>query len=231
MKTRILLVAFALLLVTTTSSQAVDLYTLFKAKVSLTVTKVIPGSFDNNFVDKAETKTLANNDLINLALGRPLGTKVTEVLAVAVFSEGPGIIAAPKSKLVVINPDPAVTDAAKILATVANLTSLDYEAATDPKGRTGHGIGGVQIVETTTGQAPANNKFFSTALRGAAQGKGSAGATAGTLNTLSLVSTGLAGPLHVKFATTKQPTPVDFDGLVIKAKFSVSGKPVATATF
>jgi hypothetical protein len=230
MKTLISFLALGLFTLLPHRASAVDDYTLFKATVSLTVTKVIPSDFVNNiFSDVAVSKTLSTADVVNLALGRPLGTKVTSTLAVAVFVEGPGNVATPKTKLVVY--DGTAQGAQKIAATVATLTGLNYEATTPVKAASkGQGIVGVQIVETTTGQDPANNKFFSSTLRGAGMGKAVASASAGLLSSLSLTATGLAGPLHVKFTTATKPVD-EFDGIVVKSKFSVSGKPLDNVSF
>jgi hypothetical protein len=223
MKTLLPAIAGALLLCGSQAPavQPASTYTLFKATVSLTAVRLILGTMANDFIDKQESKTLATNDIINLALGNPLGTKVTTVLMLAVFPEGPGSVPTPKTKLVVYDPAPgAVT---KILATVATVSTLDYEAANGAAGaKKGQGIGGVQIAETTLGDF-ANNKFFATALRGAGQGTSKPDANAGELGAFTFAGTGLAGPIH--FKTTK-PKVIDFDGIVTNAKISVSGKPV-----
>lgn len=227
MKTLVSLIALTLLVHMAPSALAQDTYTLFKAAASLTVTKVIPGDIDTNFNDSAVAKTLGTSDVINLALGRPLGTKVTTMLAVAVVAEGPGMIGTPKTRLVVY--DPAAMGVTRIAATVATLTALDTEATAPVNGaRKGQGISGVQIVETVGGQ---DNKFFSTTLRGAAMGKATANAaTPGGLSAFSVAATGLAGPLHVKF-TTMRGLADEFDGFVIKSKFTAGGKPLDSLTF
>src|SRR5580765_2397215 len=63
-------------------------FLVFPVKISLPIRSIII-HFD---IDEVIKGTLKEKDLVNLALGRPLGSKVdkkTEVLAVALTSEGP----------------------------------------------------------------------------------------------------------------------------------------------
>jgi len=228
MKTFLFFVTGALLAGMMPAVQAADPYTLFQAKASLTVTKT---TFNQEFFTfKASARTFATSDVINLALGRPIGTKVTEVLALAVFVEGPGVVATPKTELIVCQID-KVTKVITRVATVATITDLEYSAVTLPKSASkGQGIGTVQIVETPAGGISANNKFFPTTLRGAAIGKATASTTAGELNAFAVATTGLAGPVKVRFTTTRNATAEDFEGIAIKSAFS-AGRKLGVLTF
>lgn len=224
-----LLFAVALLIVAPGASGA-DRYFIFKAAATIPVNRVIVGME----VDKLVTKTLTSADLINLTLARPLGTKVdakTTVLALAVVVEGPGAVAAPKSKLIVFNPDPAVSGAAKVVATVATLGPIDFEAATLTKAKktTGQGAGDVLIAETTTGQDPVNNKFFNATLAGAAQATAPFPAVAGDIDKFTFALKSLSGPLHILYKEAKAAAApaVDFDGIVVKGMLTAAGKPLA----
>ena len=213
------------------AAQAADTFSLFKAKASLAVSQVIPGAGGDP--DKVVAKTLSANDLINLTMARPLGTKIdanAEALVLAVVIEGPGVVAAPKTKLVVVDPDPAVTGPGKILATLATLANLDFDIITPTGVTKGQGTGSAAIPETTTGVDPVNNKFFASTLTGAAVAKAIPSVTPQQVDGFSIALTRISGPLHFKFTTTKSPTVVDFDGMVLKGTFSTTGKPIAFLT-
>lgn len=221
-------------------ASAAETFVLFKAAATVPVTKVIPGFFDpvsNDFVDEVlVSKTLKGNDLVNLALGRKLGTKVDakkEVLALAVATEGPGTVAAPLTRLVVYNPDPAVlADPDKIKATVLTLSSLHFDAALIAKKQAGQGIGKVTVTETPA-VAPdpvgdsTRNKLFATSLSGSGSASATVSPTDASLTNFTFKLTSLAGPLHFKYTDAKNATPVEIDGIVIKAAFTTTGKPLA----
>jgi hypothetical protein len=208
------------------SASATDRYFIFKAAATITVNRVDVGAT----VDKIVTKTLAGNDLINLTLARPLGSKVdatTAILAVAVVMEGPGTVAAPKSKLVIFNPDPNVVGAAKI-TTVATLSNLDFDLATLTKTSTGQGIAEVNFPETTTGDDPANNKFFATTLNGSGQGTVPKPAVMTNIDGFAFALKSVSGQLHIKYKLASKPAdpPADFDWTVMKGMLKTTVKPI-----
>src|SRR4051794_19044199 len=79
-------------------AQAAGQHGVFKATITIPVARVVIGTD----ADAIVTKTLTSNDVINLALGRPLGTKIDakhEVLAGDItFEDANG--GTPLSKLV-----------------------------------------------------------------------------------------------------------------------------------
>jgi hypothetical protein len=148
------------------------------------------------------------------------------VLAVAV--EGPGVVAAPLTKVLVIDPDPAVTGPAKVLATVFTLSALNFDKVTAGKNVTGQGIGTVSVTETTSGVDPTNNKFFPTTLDGGGVATAPVPTVGQNIDAFKFTLKSLSGPMHVKFTTTKSPTAVDLNGVVVKTMFTVSGKVLAS---
>jgi hypothetical protein len=209
-------------------AHAVDRFFIFKASAAITVNRLQLGGPTTN--DKIVAKTLAGNDLINLTLARPLGTKVDAkkaVLALAVVIEGPGLVPSPKSKLVIYNPDPTVIGAAK-LTTIATLSNLDFDLATLAKSFTGQGVADVNIPATTTGQDPVNNKFFAATLNGSAQATVPKPAVAGNIDAFTFTLRSLSGPLHFLYQlSTKTTDPgFDFDGTVMKGMLKTTGKPI-----
>lgn len=225
-----LLFLFLGLVASASNVSATDRYFIFKASAAITVDHVIVGP--NGADDKVVKKTLAGNDLINLTLARPLGTKVdakVAVLAVAVVIEGPGVVAAPKSKLIIFNPDPNVIGAAKVVATIATLSNLDFDLANLAKGSEGQGVGQANIPETTTGDDPANNKFFAATLEGSGQAKVPEPAAMGNIDGFTFTLKSLNGPLHIKFKLASKPADPasDFaDGIVTKGMLKTNGKPL-----
>src|SRR5262245_55426795 len=75
--------------------------------------------------DTLLTVKLGNNDVINLALGRPLGTKIDKgVILAGAGNFEPHTTSSPSEKLIVF--DPSQNNAAQVVATVGVGTSLTY---------------------------------------------------------------------------------------------------------
>jgi hypothetical protein len=129
------------------AARAAD-FLVFPIKISLSVYRVIVG-FD---LDKVVDTKLKEKDLINLALGRPLGTKIdkkTEVLGAALTSEGPSNT--PLARLIVF--DPTQGGSAGVKALVAAATHLDFDAG---PGGAGQGAITAVVQQTSHGNPVAN---------------------------------------------------------------------------
>ena len=177
-------------------------FAIVALKVSLPV-NVVVGS-------QIVQRTLKEKDLVNLALGRPLGTKVdkkTEVLAVA-FNADDAVGSA-----IVCNP--SQNGLAQITTTVAEPTSKDLEKAYISQGVSkAYGALTGTIVATTLGN-PAQNGLLESTLFGG--GGGSAAASASGTGVI-------AGRLH--FRVTENGQTRDLAGFIVKGKAKVSGKPL-----
>jgi hypothetical protein len=155
------------------------------------------------------TKTLKSSDIINLALGRPLTTKVdakSEILALSGNAASPGI----GSQIVIVNP----TTRAKVAA-VFSLPTFDVIFANPPKDNAAvmYMLGNIQA---TTAGSPAQNGFDVTGISIAGAGNvTSAGA-------FPIASTALCGEIKFRIGG------VAFNGLVTKGALSVSGPSLGT---
>ncbi len=203
---------------------AVDLM-VYKVSVKIVAGMVIPSMTGP---DTVLLKKLGNNDVVNLAMGRPLGTKVdakTEMLAGAGDFE-PRMTSSPNEKLIVF--DPSQNGIAQVTATVAVATSLDYQGAYLGPKSSGFGFGAATIQNTTLGD-PSHNGFISTDLNGTATGSGAHLGVSGVDIVFPAISgTGTAsGPIKFNF-TDKNGMVVHFDGVIVKAQGKVSGKPIGS---
>lgn len=159
-------------------------------------------------------KTLTGNDIINLALGRSLSTRVnpqTEVLALSTTFEDHDQHPTPNpvSKLIVWNP--AADPGNQVTVVVATLTSLDFDTAFGTRRQTGQGIASGKFLATALGD-PAKNGFFESSI----SGSGSS-----------------AGP-HIKYNQNFQPLSVSPVGSAIfvgKLKFNLTDRDNVTTTF
>jgi hypothetical protein len=187
-------------------------FAVVPVKVSLNLREVVVGTVD--FDSTLGTK-LSDKDLLNLALGRPLGTKIdkaTEVLAVA-LSFGPAT-----AKLVVF--DPSKSGSAAVTTTVAQITGLDFDVASVAGGALGQGVANVVIGETTLGD-PAHDALHATTALVTGTGKLAPTAVAGP--ELKIAIKGLVAG-RVSFTTTKGGQPTTFNGLIVNGKAKVAGK-------
>ena len=229
----------AMLLLTAMESPGAETLVIFKAAAALPVTMVIPGHFDGmDFVnDVRVSKTLKGDDLVNLAMGRSLGTKVDktrEVLALALADEGPGDVAAPTTRVIVYNPDPAVaTDPERIKATIFTLSALSFDAATISGKPTGQGIGTVAVTPTPdpppdpAGDAT-KNALLATSLDGAAIASATLSSVDASITGFKVTLKGLGGAFHFKYTDAKHPASTDIDGILISGMFTTTGKPLKT---
>ncbi len=190
------------------AARAAD-FLVFPAKMSLAIRSVIFG-FD---VDRLIKTTLKENDVVNLALGRPLGTKVdknTEVLAVALTTEGPS--ASPLARLIVF--DPSQAGIAAVKAVVAKTTALDFDSAPDGKGQ---GMVTAVIQQTTLG-TPAQNALHPSTV--VATGVG----TVGPLVAPGLVNLKAVVNGRIDFDGLAKGKPTAVNGIIVTGKAKVAGK-------
>lgn len=193
---------------------------VFKATLSLPAQMVVIGLGPD--YDKVVRKTLKNNDIINLALGRPLSTKVntkTEVLAAAVSYESPSN--APLSQLIIY--DPTQNGQAGVRAIVATLQTLEWQNAYGPSLNSGFGVARGTILATTVGN-PSENGFLASTFSGGGSGTG---------KHLYIVGDEKASPVasvfiqsHLKFVYTDTQGTHSFDGFVVNGTARLSGKPI-----
>jgi hypothetical protein len=165
------------------------------------------------------TRKLGNNEIINLALGRSLTTKIdkkTEVLA----ASGTYADHVMESKLIVF--DPSQNGLAQIKAVVGTLTALDFANAYLPSKSAATGFGSATFVATTLG-TPAQNGFLLSPIQGGASG--AAGHDPFAAGTAKIAGKGtLQG--RVRFNYTDATGTHLFDGVVLKGQGKLSGKPI-----
>jgi hypothetical protein len=214
---RTFLVALVLLLAPRPAT-ATDFF-VFKAALTLPATTVIeqPTAPTDLFL----TRKIGNNDLVNLALGRALGTKVdakTEILALAITYASE----ATKSRLIVF--DPSQNGVAQIKAIVAEVESLTLQYGYKATSIAGVGNGGAIFKETTIGDA-ASFALLPSTLSGGAAGAGPFGF--GQFEKIAGKGT-LTGRIRYRF-TDGAGTRI-FDGIVTGGKLKAAGKPLGTFT-
>jgi hypothetical protein len=192
---------------------------VFNVKILLPVLEVQV----NPEIDKVLTHKLANDDIVNLALGRSLDTKVdkeTEVLAAAVTFETEG--EPPVSQLVVY--DKTKTGKDGIVAVVGTMDMLEWQTAFLNKGRSGFGLARGKINATTLG-TPAQNGFQESMVQGAGKCSGKF--------LFALKDDSDASPKgvvmiqgHVKYVYTDGQGLHTVDGFVTNGLGKISGKPI-----
>src|SRR5262249_39666142 len=146
-------------------------------------------------------RTLKESDVLNLALGRALGTKVdkkTEVLAVAINADD--------NVGSVIVFDPSQNGLAQVTTTVAESTSQDLEKAYLNSGGKGYGAATGTVAATTLGN-PAQNGLLQSTLWGGGGGSSSAARSASVQGTI-------AGRLS--FRVTENGQTHDLAGFIVK---------------
>lgn len=179
----------------------------------------------NDPTDILILRKLKNDDIVNLALGRPLGTKVdknTEILAMAGTFEDSG--STPISRLIVF--DPSQNGLAQVKATVIRGTTLQFQSAY--LGATSGDVGtGTATIQATTLGNFAQNGFLSTTIFGSGEGTGShlAPPDFSPLGVKLKVKATLVGPITFNATPGGQ-----FDGVIIKGEAKVSGKPIGMFT-
>jgi hypothetical protein len=204
------LAAGAALLASARPAFATDFY-VYPATIKLVLQTVTDD-------DVVLTRKVGNNEIINLALGRPLSTKVdkaTEVLA------GAGTYAdhASESKLIVF--DPSQNGIAQIKAVVGTLTAIDFSNAYLASKSAGTGFGAALIAATTLGN-PAQNGFLASNVQGGGQGAGNHDPFGGNAK----ISGKGTVQGRVRFNYTDATGTHLFDGYVLKGQAKASGKPI-----
>ncbi len=191
---------------------------VFKAAVTLPATMIVERM---GATDLFITRKLTANDLVNLALGRPLGTKVdkkTEILAVAVtFLED-----AQESKLIVF--DPSQNGVAQEKAVVGHVTSLDARKGSKSNGESGVGAGSFDFDATAIGDF-AHNGLLASTLEGGGTAGGPFGSDFVAKGSGKVTVTG-----HVKFTFTEDGVTSVFDGIVTQGTAKASGARIGTFT-
>jgi hypothetical protein len=198
---------------------------IFKVAANVQVSMVIISTDGPDVIVK---KALASSDFINLALGRPLGTKInpkTEVLAAAVTFETHG--APPLSKLIVC--DPSQDGVNQVKTTIATLSELDFQNAYENRRNVGFGYGKGNIVATTLGD-PAKNGFVASTFQVSGGGGGvHLDPRQNNENARPIGSGNLQGPLKF-IVTDKKNETTTFNGIVTRGTFTLSGKTIGTYT-
>ncbi len=185
-------------------------FVVYPVKVTLPVSilETSPGG------DSIAKKTLKEKDLVNLALGRALGTKVdknTEILALqaARYSNDAG-----EGRLVVF--DPSENGMAQVTAVVAQPTSLDFDVAWIENGRRAHGFVEGTFVETTLGD-PSKYAIHATDVWIGGGGKG-----VGEKKPKGKLV--IAG--RMSFTNTEDGVTTTYAGFIGKAKAVIAGEPI-----
>ena len=145
-----------------TASVGATTYYVFKVTASIPVVRLVHPTQDPAFVDR---RTLLTNDVVNLALGRPLTTHVdpkTAVLALAMTFEQHST-SSPLSKLIVF--DPSQNGANQVVTVIATLSNLDWDSVATKTINSGQGLGNGQFMATTLG-TPGKNGFLSSTFNG-----------------------------------------------------------------
>lgn len=191
---------------------------VFNVKILLPVLEVQV----NPEIDKILTHKLANDDIVNLALGRPLDTKLnkeTEVLAAVVTFETEG--EPPVSQLVVYDTTKSGEDG--IVAVVGTMDMLEWQIAYLSKDKSGFGLSRGKINATTHG-TPAQNGFKESIVQGAGKCSGK------YLVPLEEADAAPKGVVmiqgHVKYVYTDGQGTHTVDGFVTNGLGKISGKPI-----
>jgi hypothetical protein len=224
MKTSLL--ALAPLFLFVFEAKAIDFY-VYKVTAKLPVLRVVS---QPNKPDKVVTRTLLTNDIINVALGRPLGSKIdtaTEVLSVAGLNEVDSVNP-PASKLVIFDPRNKA-----IKAVITTVSALNLKFVSEFPGRALYsrgnalGVSTQPFVESTAN--PTVAKFFAgTSLYVTGTGKGpGVNYMGGEFLPPVTGSATLSGRVKL-LVTEKNATQATlFEGIVVKGTMSGGGKPVA----
>jgi len=166
--------------------------------------------------------TLNNTAIVNLALGRPINTKLnskTEVLAAAATFESHSN--APQSQLIVY--DPTQNGEAGVRVVVATLQTLDWQNAYENTINTGFGIATGTINATTLGN-PAQNGFLISTFTGGGSGSGKHLFSVGDAKAAPKAN--ITVHSHIKFVYTDSKGTHNFDGIIANGLGSLAGKPI-----
>lgn len=204
---RFLLLSAATMLAPLSVQAAAPVY-VYKVAVSLPVIRIV----NNGTINKLETKTLTANDVVNIALGKKLGTPLgTMVLAAASpedFSQ---------AKLIIY--DLGTKTITKELVVLSSL-DLDTYAPASSERVFGFGTGPLSDTGPST-----TAKFYPATLHAGASVSGSSDPI--------IFNPRLAGGLasvHGRMTfdyTDAKSQAVHFDGIIVNGKLTVSGKTIA----
>lgn len=208
---RLILVPIALLLLGGPGPSIAADFVVYAAKVKLPIEQVEVGSF----LDTVLERTLKQNEIVNLALGRSPSTKVdkkTEILGLAVETGA----ADPQLKLIVF--DPTKAGAAQVTTVVATAGDVDIESAVVKNKRRGQGTGTVGVLETALG-TPSSYALHSSTVSVTGGGNGAPGADSKLSVKAQVVG-------RLSFTDTQDGATTRIDGFIVNGKASASGKPV-----
>jgi hypothetical protein len=184
-------------------------FLVFPVKVSLPVRMVEVGTDPDTIVERKFTQ----KDIVNLALGRPLGTKVDKAREILAFASARFEEDTLEGRLIVF--DPSQNGLAQVRTIVLVPTSVDREIALLEGGTQGQGTATGQVQETTLGD-PTKNALH--AVTGWGSG---AGSKKGDKRSLKGIVAG-----RVSLTLTENGQTKTFSGYVVNGKASVSGKPI-----
>lgn len=203
----------ALLVLPAATIHAEQVY-CYKATVSLPVLRfaTVAGK------TKLETKTLKSNDIINIALGNPLGTTVGKMIVAVRSAEHPDAVGAPVPKLFIYD-----LDQQTIVKELASISSFSF-GYIEPRTRgSGTLFGTVAFADTGMSSV---GKFYAATFHLSAAGAGSAADPFNFRPSISASTTTVNGRCKFDFTDAKG-TAGTFEGIIIGGKISASGKPVA----
>lgn len=209
-------------------AQAPQTYFIFKGSVTIPSTVLVVGQ--GNAFDKLVKKTFTTNDIVNLALGRKLGSKVDpakEIFALATYFEDSNRpITNPISKVVIY--DKTASGPARIKAVVATLDSLDFVNAYQATRNTGLGYATGKLVAATQGD-PAKYGLLQTAITGSGLVSGGHSTLPTPQNGFQQKATTMLGTItfegRLKFNTTDASNVTTvYDGIFNRGVMMFSGK-------
>jgi hypothetical protein len=209
------LFAVALLAVLATASRASAVaFYVYPATFKL-VLQSIPDPYGGVIL----TRKIGNKELINLALGRSLTTPIEKNFVLA----GAGTYADHADETTLIVFDTSENGINQIKATVATISSLDFERAILAKKSQGSGFGTATFAATTLGN-PAQNGLVQSTIQGTGGGAGNHDPFGGSAKVSGKGN--VSGRLT--FVFTDGAGTQTFDGIIVKGQAKVSGKPIGS---
>jgi len=193
---------------------------VFRAQVTLPAGMVVKGVGTN--YDTITHITLTDTDIINLALGRALDSKInakTEVLAAEAWFESTN--SPPQSQLIIY--DPTKNGQAGVVAVVGTLQTLAWQNAYEQSVNSGFGWATGTIVATTNG-TPAQNGFLASPLHLAGSGIGKHLFSVGDAHASPVASVSIHAQLNFVYTDAKGKH--NFSGFVVAGTGTLSGNPI-----
>lgn len=226
MNSLLLICAITMALLQTTARGQTQFF-VFKVKATLPAVMDIgtggPGGLPNNTL----RVTLNNNNIINLALGKPMSSPVvssTEILGLSTTFEASGTN--PVSTLIVYNPALSGTDA--VVTTIATLDNLSWTEDETTSRDSGQGIASGNFLTTTLGN-PTQNGFVSSPFSGSGlcSGPHIIYKDGHDYKVSPLGSATLISQIQFNYTETGKPT-VKFNGFITNGMLSISGNAIGT---